>query len=216
MRFWTLTVFFVLVVVNLSAQCPTPSIISPNGGEELWSGKEFNVEFDYGAVESWYSDYVFFYYSLDLGENWIFIDTIFLDSTELTIDPIVNYSWLVPNIETSGCIIIVSRYEGMCWDESDGVFTISSLLSQDDSILLESSDLKISPNPVESGIDIAIESKEIRVLNVKLINLQGQEIGSYFTETGKIRIPTNNMLKGLYFIVLEHEGEIITKKVLID
>lgn len=180
------------------------------------SGEEFNVEFDYGPIDFWYNEHVFFYYSLDLGVTWTFIDTIFIDSIEVTINPIVNYNWQVPIIESSECIIIISRFEGMCWDESDNVFAISSLSSMEDLNMLESNDLRIYPNPVKSGCEIQIDSKELKELNAKLINIKGQEIGSYYLIDGDMRIPTSNIKAGQYFVIVEYKGKLLIKKVLIN
>ncbi len=216
MRFLILSILLVSLVNRSSSQCAIPEIISPDGGELLMSGEEFDIEFDYGPIDFDFNDHVFFYYSLNFGDTWIFVDTIFIDSLEIEVNPIVNYSWIVPSIETSECIIIISRYEEMCWDESDDVFTISSPLFIRGVNILESNDLRIYPNPVKRGSDIQLESKNLKELNAKLINAQGQEVGNYLLIGGDMKIPTNNIRAGQYYLMIEHEEKILIESIFIN
>ena len=78
---------YLIFIGSLKSQCPTPIIISPNGGEELTEESVFEVVFDYGPYgppqENWDVDKVFIYYSLDGGANWILEDTIAIDTSTI-------------------------------------------------------------------------------------------------------------------------------------
>ncbi len=89
-----------------------PLMTSPNGGEELYAGNQFPIEWD---RYTYYTSNVDLEYSLDSGSTWNLITTVSNDG---------YYNWTIPNADSENCLIKVSS-SSTKYDISDSVFTIN-------------------------------------------------------------------------------------------
>ncbi len=211
---------YLICIGSLNGQCPVPEIISPNGGEELTSGSLFEVEFDYGPfgppLENWDVNQVFFYYSIDGGTNWILEDTILIDTSTISSDPIINYQWLVPEVNSDDCLLKISRYEDACWDESDNSFIISPLLSISFPYASEREAISIFPNPVVSGQEINVKLDLANdITRIELIDRKGQIVRNYPNEKGNLKILSEHLHEGVYFLLIRYSDKVETKRIVI-
>ncbi len=210
------SIIFLPIFIN--AQCPTPTVVSPDGGEVLIAGESYEVAFNCGCALDYFIDKIYLYYSLDSGENWNFIDTIGLDSVEMVNDPIVNYTWTVPDVESNNCIFIASRFEANCWDESDNVFSISGLSSTSKTAYADNLEWSVFPNPVlvHQQININVESKFTSKFELSLINIHGIEVQSFIEKASNFSIQLDQLDAGIYILILKHEGFYQTKRLVVQ
>ncbi|MGC9367886.1 MAG: YCF48-related protein [bacterium] len=100
-------------VFSIKYRNPEIQVQSPNGGEYLTIGKEYDVK--------WYSlcvDVVDIQYTYDNGDNWIsIVESYPADSS--------TYSWTIPNLVSSYCKIkVINADQPSISDESDNMFSI--------------------------------------------------------------------------------------------
>ncbi|MBT7144330.1 MAG: hypothetical protein HN894_13460, partial [Bacteroidetes bacterium] len=94
----------------------TLTVLSPNGGEVLNVGSNYNITWSsYGSVNN-----VDIYYSTDAGVN--------ITQVALGVANTGSYSWQVPNTPTlDGIIVIASSTNSNIWDYSNSPFTIGAV-----------------------------------------------------------------------------------------
>jgi hypothetical protein len=87
---------------------------SPNGGEILTPGSQYDITWTGTGVDN-----VIIEYSIDNGAEWIYIDTVAAGEG--------YYTWTVPQVPSDSCLIRISKNgsEEPPFDLSDAVFTIS-------------------------------------------------------------------------------------------
>nr|NIO82508.1 hypothetical protein [Candidatus Aminicenantes bacterium]NIQ68369.1 hypothetical protein [Candidatus Aminicenantes bacterium]NIT24412.1 hypothetical protein [Candidatus Aminicenantes bacterium] len=90
------------------------TVLTPNGGENLETGSEYNISWTCSGLNN-----VIIEYSVNSGGTWLYIDKVPADNG--------NYTWTVPGTPSDNCLV---RVTGADSDEnpsdvSDGVFTIS-------------------------------------------------------------------------------------------
>jgi hypothetical protein len=94
----------------------------------------------------------------------------------------------------------------------------SVILGEDD--LSKQFSFNVYPNPNNGTFTLNLEGKQSEKLNVKIVNVAGQEVYSnnfgsfngYFSET----IDLNNVASGLYIVTVETDGGMIQRKVSIN
>jgi hypothetical protein len=89
------------------------TVLTPNGGEYLESGSEYNITWNSSGLNN-----VILEYSVNNGASWLYIDKVPADND--------SYTWTVPGTPSEICLV---RITGADSDEnpsdvSDGVFTI--------------------------------------------------------------------------------------------
>jgi hypothetical protein len=89
------------------------TVLTPNGGENLESGSEYNITWTCSGINN-----VIIEYSLNNGSTWLYIDKVPADNG--------SHTWTVPGTPSEVCLV---RITGADSDEnpsdvSDGVFTI--------------------------------------------------------------------------------------------
>ena len=215
-RFIQFFIFFLFINV-LKSQCPVPKIIFPNGGEELINESKVDIIFDYRLHDFWEFtpvEFVYFYYSIDGGDNWIFENTIPIDESELSSSQIINYTWDISNINSENCLIKVQKYEGGCWAESDSDFSIaaSSIVPDNNT----SSRLTVYPNPIAQGEVLNVEiTEEIEEgFDIQIMDTNGKLIKRIKHEKSLLSIHTENLDPGKY-ILLYRNNESVESKVFI-
>lgn len=71
----------------------------------------------------------------------------------------------------------------------------------------------IFPNPAKDYLTISDISHNIE--NIEIINVTGQIIKSFLVNSNEITLNLSNFAKGIYFVKLKRNNEVITKKILI-
>ncbi|MCP5103412.1 MAG: hypothetical protein GY950_08535, partial [bacterium] len=91
------------------------TVLTPNGGETLEAGLQYDITWTSGGLNS-----VAFEYSLNNGDTWTYIAVVSADNG--------IYSWTVPDTASDNCLIRISGSESdeNPVDVSDGVFSIIS------------------------------------------------------------------------------------------
>jgi len=209
---------YLLSINTIIAQCPRPTIIYPNGGEEITSGSEVEIKFDYGLYEGWEESSAYFYYSIDGGNNWIPEDTISIDTSLLAIDPIITYKWNVPNLNSTNCLIRIKKYEWGCWDESDNIFLISPLTSSSSIRYRIKNEAKIFPNPVISGniINIELIGNINDIADLQLLNINGQVVKSISDIKPNLEVTTKGLSPGIYILSIRYKNETKIERIIIQ
>jgi hypothetical protein len=76
-------------------------------------------------------------------------------------------------------------------------------------------EVKISPNPSDGSFSIELNSNE--GLDISIKNIQGQEVYHSFNNTlDRIQVNLDKPAKGLYFLHLQNERGVITKKIVLQ
>ncbi len=98
-------------IVLAGVVLPIYYIISPNGGEELWSGSTYEISWEMpaGSVSTVLE------YSTDAGANWDYIDEVAGDT---------YYVWDVPDEPSDQCLIRITDPVNAYTDVSDAFFEI--------------------------------------------------------------------------------------------
>lgn len=89
------------------------TLLTPNGGEELEVGSEYEITWTGSGL-----NYVILEYSSSNGSAWDYIDKVPADNN--------SYNWTVPGTPSESCLVRVvgADSDENPWDVSDGVFTI--------------------------------------------------------------------------------------------
>jgi argininosuccinate synthase len=80
-------------------------------------------------------------------------------------------------------------------------------------------DFLVYPNPVENTIFININQENGTPVNIKLLDLNGNELISStydFPESGQVHLDVNRITSGMYFLKIDAQGEFcIIKKIIV-
>jgi hypothetical protein len=99
---------------NFSIVPGIPQLTSPNGGESLYYGSNYSINW---TSEYFYASYVSLSYSVDSGATWLPIAWVTNNSG--------SYTWNVPNNFSNKCLIKVNEYNNPAnFDISNAVFSI--------------------------------------------------------------------------------------------
>ncbi|NVN95784.1 MAG: T9SS type A sorting domain-containing protein [Bacteroidetes bacterium] len=99
---------------NFSIIPGTPMLTSPNGGESLYYGSTYSINW---TSEYFYASYVSLTYSVDSGATWLPIVSVTSNSG--------SYSWNVPNNFSTKCLVKVNEYNNPSnYDISNAIFSI--------------------------------------------------------------------------------------------
>jgi len=149
---------------------PTITIISPNGGEFLNTGTEYQISWNYDNMVYDYTN-LFVEFSPNNGLSWQYLGSIYQYGQSTT------FSWVTPASESDNCLIrITDAYYYNIVDVSDAVFSIRDI--PETPICMVSVDMGTGKNviiwePVESDLIAEyVVFKETNQFNVY------EEIGS--------------------------------------
>jgi hypothetical protein len=89
------------------------TVLTPNGGENLETGSEYNISWTCSGLNN-----VIIEYSVNNGTTWLYIDKVPADNG--------SYTWTVPGTTSDNCLVRVTGADSdeSPSDVSDGVFTI--------------------------------------------------------------------------------------------
>jgi len=104
--------------VNVTGTVVAPTVINPNGGEVIAGGSVSTIQWALPGLTN--ETIITIYYSTDNGSSWSQI------ATNEANDGV--YSWSVPNIGSSNCLVKVEAEKDLIYfanDTSDSTFTIT-------------------------------------------------------------------------------------------
>lgn len=166
-----------------------------------------NVTFSWPKIEG-AEGYIF-----QLARNSAFTITvkfISLNTNQITIDNLVsgrNYYWRVKPF---------NKYD-FCYKVSDTRFFQYSTISSVSINQNANSNITIYPNPAFNSNEVLIQSELDEITKVILINQLGQKIRTISEKVHEnlILLKTQDLQKGIYFVTIETNHKIFTKKLLI-
>jgi hypothetical protein len=97
----------------VQAQTDDLTVLTPNGGENLESGSEYNITWNSSGLNN-----IIIEYSANNGETWLYINKVPADNG--------SYPWTVPGTPSEMCLVSITGADSdeNPSDVSDGVFTI--------------------------------------------------------------------------------------------
>ncbi|MEM8583714.1 MAG: T9SS type A sorting domain-containing protein [Bacteroidota bacterium] len=201
----------------LNGQCPVPTLLSLNEGEEITGGTVFDVEFDYGFYTGWENPMAYFEFSDDGGENWQLFDSMAIDTTILETNSIFIYNWMVPEINSTNCLFRVYKFILSCWDESEMPFRISSMTSTAEISRNPAMDLLIYPNPINSQQTIYVDFNRVSNADQPIVIKDGlgRHIETYTLQEGSRSIRLNGLPAGLYYLFARIDDVLLVRQLLI-
>ncbi|MEO0095595.1 MAG: T9SS type A sorting domain-containing protein, partial [candidate division WOR-3 bacterium] len=141
-----------------------------------------------------------------------------------------TYQWLVPDIISDSCKIMIWAYgpprpgeqepRGTAWDFSDSVFAIGPVGIQTDAgYQIHDASLKILQNPVIDGrlkIQYAVpEPSKVKLMIYNVLGQVEQTLFDGYKPAGIYKIETGRLTSGVYFVKLFVDEKLITKKCII-
>ncbi|MEO0083815.1 MAG: T9SS type A sorting domain-containing protein, partial [candidate division WOR-3 bacterium] len=135
-----------------------------------------------------------------------------------------SYLWTVPNVNSDSCKIKIIAYgPGWQYDESDGVFSITStdineIASQPLAMTLG---LKVYPNPAKSLFVIRYSLPVEGKVTIQLYNISGRLIKTLVDEykqpgNYKLTLNSKTLSAGVYFLSLRAENKRFIEKFVIS
>jgi anaerobic selenocysteine-containing dehydrogenase len=78
--------------------------------------------------------------------------------------------------------------------------------------------VKIYPNPAKEFIMVDLNGINEKINHLKIVNLQGQMVYSsnLTNQSQLINVPLNNLSEGVYYLQIQTNNEIITKKIVVS
>ncbi|MEO0082967.1 MAG: T9SS type A sorting domain-containing protein, partial [candidate division WOR-3 bacterium] len=186
-------------------------LLRPNGGEVFQGNTQQLIRW-----QKFYPprcDSFALFYSIDNGINYSRIAHGISGND-------TSYLWTVPNVNSDSCKIKIIAYgPGWQYDESNGVFSITSTGIEEHSSL---SALRLSLK-VERRINPATAIFSIpsfQRVNLKLYDIQGRLIRDFVNETKepgiyKINLNTKSLSSGIYFLSLETKMKRIIERLVV-
>lgn len=191
---------------SFSITNPYINITNPNGGESIYGGYAYDVQFYNSGTGN-----LNLYYSIDNGITW---DTIVTNHWQGTNGLVVNtYVWMVPNVNSNQCLIKVENTQGQIVDISNAVFTINSAITNQSQIE-NNDDFTFYPNP--SYESITIKSNFDVSGSVTLTDILGKIVLQQKIMSNNQTISTSEIENGIYYLALYANDSVIgCKKVII-
>jgi Leucine-rich repeat (LRR) protein len=162
-------------------------VIAPNGNESWPTGSYQDIKWTSGGMNG----VVAIDYSEDNGINW----SVLAEHT--TNDG--KFTWYIPALDASNCLIRVRDVNGIPYDISDNVFSIYTAVGltnyRNESIL-------VYPNPCSDFVYIQFIDEEGQYVEIQLLNILGQTSLLLTKEinNNRFEIPVSRLERGFYFI----------------
>ncbi len=186
----------------------------PNGGEVLVPGTQFPITWEKFTPPG--ADSFTLFVSFDNGRNYQTITTIQQSNDTL-------YLWRVPDSLSDSCKIMIWAYgppragedkpRGTAWDFSDSTFVIRKTgITEDTRYLILDTGLKIIQNPARREIRLQITEDRSQKIGLKIYDVCGKMVKSF---TGGSLPSIICLNPGIYFVRLEVNGKVVTKKIVV-
>lgn len=119
------------------------------------------------------------------------------------------------NISLTDVQIIDETMKDQIFNTADDAAVITQVTTNINELKTANKSLKIYPNPAKEIL--TIETKDLKVKHLKLVNLLGQVvIQKEVVNTDKITIQTGNLESGIYILSLITADGVISKTVVIE
>jgi hypothetical protein len=188
-------------------------VLSPNGGEIFHT--DSNETIYWQTFHPPRCDSLSLFYSIDNGRTYQQI-VHGLQSTD------TSYVWTVPYVNSDSCKIKVITYgPGWQYDESDGVFSITSTGIEEHKILgIKQLSLKISPDIFRNQTTVNFSMPFTQRVSLKLYNIAGKLIKVLCNEEigqgiYKISLNSKDLSSGVYFLTLQTTSKKIIERLVI-
>jgi len=182
-------------------------ILSPNGGETFHPDSQELIQWQ--TFHPPRCDSLSLFYSTDNGRNYSLIDHNIPSSD-------TSYLWTVPNVHSDSCKIKIIAYgPGWQYDESDGVFRITSTGIEENSMFGDLNfTFQIYPNPARTFLTICLP-QNVENSEIKIYDITGKLVGDYCASARNdniAKILLKGIKDGIYFIRVGHA----TKKIVVS
>jgi hypothetical protein len=189
-------------------------VLSPNGGETFHPDSQELIQW-----QTFYPprcDSLSLFYSINNGRTYQQI-VHGLQSTD------TSYLWTVPNISSDSCKIKIIAYgPGWQYDETDGVFSITStgINEIDSHSLTMTLGVSINPNPVKSFSVIRYSLPVDGKVSLQLYDISGKLVKTLVNESKKsgiynVPLNTKMLLAGVYFLFLQIQDKRIVERLVV-
>jgi len=189
-------------------------LLSPNGGETFQADSQELIQW-----QTFYPprcDSLSLFYSIDNGRTYLPLASGISGSD-------TSYLWTVLNVNSDSCKVKIIAYgPGWQYDESDGIFRITSTGIDEDRNPLTAVrfSLKAFPNPTKSlsvvRYSLPVESK----ISLQLYDISGRLVKTLVNETKKpgiykVNLNTKTLSAGIYFLSLKTESKRIIERLVV-
>lgn len=187
----------------------TVIVNSPNGGE-VWPGSTTQT-IKWSAVNFTKVRIVF---SSNNGSNW----TIIADNLDASLG---KFDWLVPDLSSKQCLIIVDSKSPANNDKSDALFTITKSVGVDDELVPTSFVLYQNfPNPFNPTTTIKFSLPKSEYVEVHLYDAMGKEVKTLLSKTfsagnHQAHIDLSDFASGVYYYRIIAGSFVETKKLML-
>ncbi len=82
------------------------------------------------------------------------------------------------------------------------------------SIVAENSKIDVFPNPVSETINLNFSDNKSENINISVLNLQGQLLYNVTQTSNELKIDVSSYPKGLYFVKVKSDENVITEKII--
>jgi len=189
-------------------------LLRPNGGETFQSDSQELVR--------WLKFYpprcdsISLFYSVDNGRNYLPLASGISASD-------TSYLWTVPNVSSDSCKVKIIAYgPGWQYDESDGIFSITSTGIEEDRNPLTAVrfSLKVFPNPAKSQTAIRYSLPAEGNVSLQLYDISGRLVKTLVDEykkpgNYKMTLNTRILSAGIYFLSLESNEKRIIDRIIV-
>ncbi len=169
------------------------TVNQPNGGETWAAGSSYWITWEDDLPEA---------VNIELWKGGSFNSTIASNVTGST------YVWAIPSGQTPATnykVKIYSTLDNTIKDFSNSNFTIEAPIM-----------LSAYPNPANNNITLNMKNMEGNNFTVRLYNRFNVEIGEYQSSSKSLKISTENLVDGIYFVVVTSEKTSATTKIIVQ
>ncbi|MCZ7602594.1 MAG: T9SS type A sorting domain-containing protein [Melioribacteraceae bacterium] len=200
-------VFSIFIPLN-----PQITLITPNGGEELEVGTQFEITWTSTDITD-----VSIEFSSNNGGVWSEV----IASTESD----GSFNWTIPNFLSDECLLRISDLNSQIYDENDAPFMIYDPTGVDDVVDLKFALSQNYPNPFNPTTTINFDLAEKSNVELKIYSLNGELVKTILDQTinpGNHRITWdgtnqfgNSVSSGVYLYRLTTDKFIDSKQMIL-
>jgi hypothetical protein len=188
-------------------------LLRPNGGETFQPDSQQRIRWSKFYPPR--CDSLSLFYSTDNGRTYtLFANGISASDT--------SYLWTVPNVNSDSCKIKIIAYgPGWQYDESDGVFHITSTgIEENITPNLIQLSLKIIPNIVKSAPIIHYSLPAEEKVSLNLYDISGRHVKTLINEKKQLgnyslTLNTKTLSAGVYFITLTTDEKQLIERLVV-
>ncbi len=188
-------------------------LLTPNGGEVFHADSSELIHWQ--TFNPPRCDSLSLFYSIDYGRNYAII-THGISGND------TSYLWTVPNVNSDSCKIKIIAYgPGWQYDESDGIFRITSTGIEERSTLnILRLTLRITPNIVKSLTTIRYSLPTESKISLQLYDISGRLVKTLVNENKNpgiygLILNTKTLSAGVYFLSLQTSSKRLIERIVV-